>query len=232
MAGFLTALPGIISGAGALASLFGGKSKGQETVSKEPAQWDDEAQKAIYDLWTGGMLDPENTLSDRFTQDDTQQRDTYGNYIGNLDRNTAGYIDTLKSVGNMMGDSKVSGTIGGNQINIVPKATRQSVDDIMGIADRILGATETQEGRRLQYGTEMTPNRAYFNYLDYLKDPSMQFLSNRYNIPSQTAEAEYNAPFSQRIGDAAKMLTPLFDMNKQNNYNSWDPQFSGTRSVE
>ena len=192
-------------GASLLGNLFN-SSSGSESTKREPADWQNEDAKALYENVLKIMNDP--SFQDRFQGDADWTKAADIGFGDRTDQSLEGYLGVLKRMHEYEKGAQRQGMIGGSPIDILPKSA-QNISDRMGSKGQdIFGKTMAQETLRNALLNKNVPNKGFMDWFKFVQDQANIENKNRYGLPSETTSAEYNAPFD--TAGLLKALTPLW----------------------
>lgn len=194
---------------GLFGSMIGGKSKGSETTVPTPGPWEED-QKKIWDMALAQIFGDSTTPSarDKFVQDDAYQREGGMKYLGESSKATQGYLDQIAQAANTYLSKPVSGSIGGQNISFIPKRMAESYQTLTDPAGKLLAAQDVYNERAKDYTQEFTPNRAEFNYLNFLLPLAKELQAQRWG---QTTSASYSPSLLSSLASGVNSITPALE---------------------
>jgi len=197
------------------AAISSGGSSGSESTKREPAEWQNEDAKALYENVLKTMNDP--SFQQRFQEEADWTKAADIGFGERTDQSLEGYLGVLKRMQEYEKGAQRQGMIGGSPIDILPRSA-QNISDRMGSKGQdIFSKTMAQETLRNALLNKNTPNKGFMDWFKFVQEQANVENRNRYGIPSETTSAEYNAPFDTE--NLLKSLTPL-----------WTEQGGGTGS--
>ena len=204
----------ISGGAGLLSNIFGGsKSSGSQTTVPTQGQWDPDSKRIWDDMMVQIFGDADTpTLRGRMGADDQYQRNAYEDFFKKSGASTQGYLNQIGGAAQKYLGNPVSGSIGGQGISFIPKASARSYGNVADYAGQAMGAQDVYDTRVLNYNKEYTPYRADMNYLNQIMPLAREGQAHTWG---QTTSADLNPSLLSDIGTAGEVVSPWIELLKK-----------------
>ena len=204
--GWAAAIPIIAAVAGPLMNKMMGGNSGSESTKMQPADWQNEDAKALYENVLKTMNDP--SFQQRFQGDADWMKAADIGYGDRTDQSLEGYLGVLKRMQEYEKGAQRQGMIGGSPIDILPRSA-QNISDRMGTKGQdIFGKTMAQETLRNSILNKNTPNKGFMDWFKFVQDQANKENLARYQLQNTESTAQYNEGID--TAGLLKALTPLF----------------------